>query len=43
VEADVMVPRDLFPRLAQAMGEAQPTFARPVGCTRRGCSISMAV
>jgi FdhD protein len=36
VETDVMVPRDLFPRLAQVMGEAQPTFEKTGGLHAAG-------
>jgi FdhD protein len=36
VDADVTVPGDLFPRLAQAMGEAQPTFEKTGGLHAAG-------
>ena len=36
VKTDMMVPRDLFPRLAQAMGEAQPTFEKTGGLHAAG-------
>jgi len=36
VETDVMVPRDLFPRLARVMGEAQPTFEKTGGLHAAG-------
>ena len=36
VETDVTVPRDLFPRLAQVMGEAQPTFEKTGGLHAAG-------
>jgi FdhD protein len=36
VEADLTVPRDLFPRLAQIMGNAQPTFEKTGGLHAAG-------
>jgi len=36
VETDVMVPRDLFPRLARIMQEAQPTFEKTGGLHAAG-------